>query len=78
MAARKTSPKLTGSALSEELWGTLLALRSGDVQPDVADSIAAQAREITRVIRTRAMILGQAKQELGADLVGFANGTPAP
>lgn len=65
---------LTGAALAEQLWSTLRDLRAGIIQPDVADSIACQAREITRIVRTRALILGQAREALPADLVGFARG----
>lgn len=71
MAKANDQKVLTGKALAEELWGTLLDLRAGKIETHVADAVATQAREITRVVRTRSMVLGQAKEAVTGDLLEF-------
>lgn len=65
---------LTADNLCEALWDTLHAVKSGSIHPAVADSVAAQGREILRTRRTQMQIQKFAQSEASADLVKFANG----
>ena len=64
---------LTAVALKGALWETLKELRTGKVDPAVADSVAVQAREITRVARLQLQIVKQSKTEVPAELIQFAS-----
>lgn len=44
--------KLNANNLKNELWDTLLKLRKGEVEPEVAKVTAMAAREIIRVVNT--------------------------
>lgn len=63
---------LTATALKGELWKTLNELRSGAIQADQGDAIAAQAREILRTVRTQLMVTSHAKRPVPADCLNFA------
>ena len=63
---------LTATALKNELWKTLNELRSGSIQADQGDAIAAQAREILRTVRTQLMVTSQAKRPVPADCLTFS------
>lgn len=63
---------LTAKNLKKELWATLGELRAGKIQPGQADSIAAQAREILRTVRTQLMVTTQAKRSVPIDCLDFA------
>lgn len=58
--------------LKEALWDTLNGLRTGQVEPGVANQVAAQAREIIRASRLQLNILQQAHQTVSDELVSFA------
>lgn len=64
--------KLSAVTLKEDLWETLQAVKSGKLDPAAADSVAGQAREILRTVKIQCMILSQAKENVTAELVGFA------
>ena len=63
---------LTAANLKNELWKTLQELRSGAIQPGQGDSIASQAREILRTVRTQLMVTSQSKRAVPADCITFA------
>ncbi len=66
---------VTGPALKQALWETLLELRKNGIDAAVANSIATQAREITRASRVQLEIIRQAKIDVPTELIQFA--TPA-
>ena len=68
----KTDSDLTGPALKEALWDALKSVRTGALAPAVADSMAAQAREIIRTGRLQLMILAQAQVAVPQELIHFA------
>ena len=63
---------LNAVTLKAALWDTLQNLQNNTTDPAVADSIAAQAREILRTSRTQLQILSMANQPVSAELVDFA------
>jgi len=66
---------LNADNLSEALWDTLHMVKSGNIHPAVADSVACQAREILRTRRTQMQIQKFAQQEATQDLIRFAGGS---
>lgn len=64
--------ELTASTLKKELWDTLRDLRSSKIQPGHADSVASQAREILRTVRTQLLVTQQSKRSVPADVISFA------
>lgn len=58
MSKAKNLKALTAETLKQALWDTMCGLRDKTVKPDVANSTAAQAREIMRVVRTEIVIAG--------------------
>lgn len=73
--AENEKKELDAVTLKETLWDTLGELRSGKIDAAVADSVAAQAREIIRTSRLQLNIMQQAKQTVPDELVSF--GAPA-
>lgn len=66
---------LTAVNLKEALWDSLNKVRAGQMTPGSADSVAAQAREILRTVRTQLAIFSQAGQSVAAELIDFAKPT---
>lgn len=64
--------KASASALRDTLWDTLQKVRSGDMPPGTGTSVAQQAREILRTVRTQLSVLGQAGKSVTPELVEFA------
>ena len=64
--------KLTAKTLKGELWKTLKELRGDKIDPQRAEAVASQSREIIRVIRTQQSVLKQAKQQISDDMIAFA------
>lgn len=64
---------LTGSALRDVLWETLNDVRTNQMQPNRADAIATQAREILRVVKTQLNINTASKSKVAGALVKFAS-----
>lgn len=58
--------------LKAALWDTLQKLRTGEVEPHVADSIAVQGREIVRTTRVQLSIIDKAKCQVSDELIDFA------
>ena len=69
-----TTPKndLNAVNLKHALWSTLRDLRSNEIDANVADAIACQAREIIRTTRIQTQILSLAGLPMSVELVDFA------
>lgn len=63
---------LSAVALKDTLWDTLNEVKNGKLDAAVADSVASQAREILRTVKTQCHILAQAKESMTAELIDFA------
>lgn len=63
---------LTASSLKDILWETLNDVKTEQMLPNRADSIAAQSREILRTIKTQLQIAGQAKRGLPQEIIDFS------
>jgi len=63
---------LTAQNLKEALWETLNNVKDGIMQPMQADAIASQSREILRTVNTQLRISSQAKRDVSADVIKFA------
>ena len=48
---RPATKALTAGNLTKTLWNTLQGVQNGKVEPQVANSIAGQSREICRVVK---------------------------
>lgn len=67
-----SNTKLSAVSMKEALWETLNKLQIGEVEAAVADSIAAQAREIIRTTKVQLDILRQAQKSVSKELVEFS------
>lgn len=63
---------LTATNLKNALWETLTAVKTGDMQPGQADSVATQGREILRTVNTQLRICQQAKRSVPLEVINFA------
>ena len=63
---------LSATSLKNALWETLNAVKSGELQPAPADSIATQAREILRTVKVQLQVSSQAKRSIPADVISFS------
>lgn len=68
---------LSASAMKTVLWDTLLDLRHENIQPNRADAIAAQSREILRTIKTQLQVAGQAKRSVPQEIIDFSENRAA-
>ena len=72
-ANQPTKPtELTATNLKNALWDTLEDVRRGRKQPAEADSVATQAREILRTIKTQLAICAQSKRCVPPEVIVFA------
>lgn len=55
------------------LWETLNDIRTNQMQPNRADAIATQAREILRTIKTQINVSAVAKGKVANALIKFAS-----
>jgi hypothetical protein len=63
--------KLTAKNLKDELWGVLQDVRSGKIEPQIAESVASQSREIVRVLRVQQSIIKQASEKITEEMLQF-------
>ena len=63
---------LTAKTLRNELWKTLLAVKSKRLDPIQANSIASQSREILSTTNTQIKICEYADMKMPDDLLKFA------
>ena len=63
---------LTASSLKDILWETLNDVKTEQMMPNRADSIAAQSREILRTIKTQLQVAGQAKRGVPQEIIDFS------
>lgn len=68
----QASPTLDAVELKRCLWETMQSVKAGHATPQSADSIAAQAREILRTVKTQLQIFQQASQTVSKELIDFA------
>ncbi len=71
MTKKKEEKKLTAKNLKEELWGVLQDVRTGKIEPQMAESVASQSREIIRVLRVQQSIIKQASESITAEMLQF-------
>ena len=64
--------KLTAENLKGLLWETLQKLKAKKIEPQVADAVASQSREIVRVIKSQQSILHFAHQKCTDELIRYA------
>ena len=58
--------------LKKVLWDTLQGVKSGKITPATGDTVASQAREILRTVRTQLQVFSQASESVSAELIDFA------
>lgn len=64
--------ELSASSLKDALWETLNGIKNENMQPGQGDAIASQAREILRTVNTQLRVVGQAKRQVPAEVIKFA------
>ncbi len=64
--------ELSASSLKQALWETLNGVKNENMQPGQGDAIASQAREILRTVNTQLRVVGQAKRQVPAEVIKFA------
>jgi hypothetical protein len=68
---------LSAVNLKVALWDTLNKLKAKKMTPGHADSVAAQAREILRTVRTQLLVSGQTGRAVPTEVVEFSEGSVA-
>ena len=63
---------LTATNLKNTLWDTLIAVKSGTMQPGQWDAVAAQAREIIRTTNLQLRIAQISKRNIPTDVIDFS------
>jgi hypothetical protein len=63
---------LTASSLKDVLWETLNDIKTEQMLPSRGDSIAGQAREILRTVKTQLQISGQSKRPIPPEIIEFS------
>ena len=63
---------LTAGNLKEALWETLNRIKDENMPPCQGDAIGSQAREIIRTVNTQLRVVGQAKRQVPAEVIKFA------
>lgn len=53
----KTNKELTSDGLKSQLWDTLLLVKNKNIDPKIANAVAAQSREIMRVVKTELAVI---------------------
>lgn len=61
---------LSAENLKNQLWATMLSVRDGRIAAREANAIAAQSREIIRVVRTEIMMADRLGEKPSAKLLG--------
>lgn len=69
---KSSTRNLSAQNLKEELWDTLIQIKSDKMLAAQGDAIASQAREILRTIKVQLQIVGQAKRNVPTDVIDFA------
>lgn len=63
---------LTASSLKDVLWETLNDIKTEQMLPSRGDSVAGQAREILRTVKTQMQIAGQSKRPIPTEIIEFS------
>ena len=69
------SNQLTAEQLKNALWDSLTAVKSGQMQPAVGDSVAGLEREILRTVKVQLSVSNQSKRSVPQDVIDFAENT---
>lgn len=69
---KSSTRNLSAQSLKEELWDTLIQIKSDKMLAAQGDAIASQAREILRTIKVQLQIVGQSKRNVPTDVIDFA------
>lgn len=67
-----TAMPLNAVNLKAVLWETLQGVKKGKITPGTGDTVASQAREILRTVRTQLQVLNQAGESVTAELIDFS------
>ncbi len=63
--------KLTAGSLKNELWSTIQSIKTKQISPSTANAIAAQSREIMRIVNTEIKIASfSGKKTISQNLIG--------
>ena len=71
-ATRNKPSKLSAGLMKEVLWDTLNKVKTGNMDPGQADSVATQAREIIRTSALQLKIASQSNRKIPAEVLNFA------
>lgn len=64
--------ELTAGNLKAALWDILNKVRKGEIQPDLADAVASQAREILRTVKVQMQVAQQSRRPIPEEVVTFS------
>lgn len=62
--------KLSGDSLKNALWDTLNKVKTKKINPDIANAVAANSREIMRVVKTEMTLAMLKKRTPSQKLIG--------
>lgn len=62
---------LSAVNLKNVLWETLNNIKSDNMLPAQGDAIAAQAREIIRIVKVQLQVVAQAKRNVPTEIIDF-------
>lgn len=65
--------QLTAASLKYLMWESMQELKEGSLNPQIANAMASNCREILRVIRVQLQILDKTNQDATIDLIEFSN-----
>lgn len=71
MSTPPNSP-LNAVNLKLALRDTLQGVKAGKITPGTGDTVASQAREILRTVKTQLQVFSQAGESVAAELIDFA------
>lgn len=69
---KKTVKTLTSENLKTQLWETLIAVKTKRINPETANAVASQSREIMRVVKTELTALKMAGVKPDRAILGFS------
>lgn len=72
MRKNTQSLQLSAETLKDALWETLQAVKDGNMPPSQGDSVAAQAREIVRIVRVQCQVARESKRSLPVNVIEFS------
>ena len=64
---------LTAKNLKNELWEVLQEVRENKIDPQQAEAVASQSREIIRVLRAQQSVIKQASEKITKEMLEFVS-----